>query len=133
MIKIEDLEKAIKDNNDLIVIYKNNNYVLNEKLNDLKIKNCKLNIKKCYKKNDYYYMIIDIDDLITSMYGPPSFNEYVYKVIKFKYPYNDSLLPFEESEINLCPAYKNNYNEITLDEFNEKFNEVNQEWINKLK
>lgn len=125
---IRKKEAEIKENNKSLTACKNKDYILQKELVKLQMEECKLKIGKCYVKENTVYRIIEIDDIRFHMDKPPSFNEYVYKTISFEYPFDNSLNPFKNREINLCPGFITRYKEISKEEFNKKFIEVNEAW-----
>ena len=137
--KIKDkLYKA--DNN--IRELRNERYRINEQYTKLLQEECKKEIGRCFKKMKHckvvsYYKIIDIDKA-----DDQHFNEYQYPALWFKYPYNQSLNPFYEDDLFAGAWGKGNnsfdkmngieYEEISNEEFMEKFKEVNDKWVNKM-
>lgn len=129
--EIEALEQKIKENDKYLKTYRNNDYVMRTELVKLLQKKCSLKIGECYinEDDDTYYKIIDIDYVQSRKAGPPYFNEYLYHALEFKYPYDKSLNPFKHTTINLAPApFLKKYIEMSKEEYNEKFKEVNKEW-----
>lgn len=128
------IEKEMKDIDKNIQSLKKRHYLLNKDYIKLKQEECKKHIGRCFVKKGCYYMIIDTDEIISSLYGGPSFNQYQYKVISFEYPYNNSLKPITSNKIyfNFEKNKLNDKNEITKEEFMLKFEEVNQQWLKKL-
>jgi len=142
---IKDKLKVIQNEN---TKYNNEKYILERKYLELLQDKCKENIGRCFKKIQNgevisYCRIINIDKAIPQMRGNPLFNECQYPSIWFKYPYNNSKIPFYENDL-FSGAWGNGndilgkcrgieYEEISSEEFIEKFEEVNELWVDKIK
>lgn len=135
MKDVEILEKDMKEINTNIQSLRNQYYVLNKSYIELKKKECEEYIGKCFNKEKKYYMIIDTDDIIYSMYREPSFNQYQYKVIEFEYPYNNSFVPINKTKIffNFKNNKINELEEISKEEFLLKLSKINHDWLMKIK
>lgn len=129
---IKKIEDEMKENYKTITTCRNKDYVLTNKLNELKMNECRKRIGKCFIKGEMVYRIIGISELQHDYRGPSSFNEFIYSVLTFKYPFNNSLNPFETDEINLCPSLITQYEEIPKEVFNQMFLDVNEQWVQLL-
>lgn len=124
----------------------NKKYFLNSKYVKLLKKQCEENIGRCFKqlengKTIAYCKIINIDKIENTRSGL-TFNEYQYPAVWFEYPYNNSKMPFYED--NLFSAAwgvgydavgdinKISYEEISKEEFLERFSEINDLWIHEI-
>ena len=109
---------------------------------------CKDNIGRCFKRirtsregkeTITYCKVIATDDIQYKLIGL-SFNEYQYPAIWFECPYNNSSLPFTKEHLfsgawgkgNSIIGNSKEYTEICRDEYIEKFNEVNLEWVSHI-
>ncbi len=144
--KLKEVEFKRKEINDQITELKNKQWKIEGEYLKLIQEKCKENIGRCFKKMKNgqvlsYCKIIDIDKLEHRLYGQPLFNQYQYPTIWFWYPYNGSKMPFNENGIHSSAWREGNdfvselngiyYEEISKEEFFEKFSEVNQEWVKK--
>lgn len=130
---IEKKEAEIKEISKVLQDYKNKDYTLTKELNELKMEECKKRIGRCFIKGNMVYRITEIDDFKHYMNGPTTFfNEYLYKTIAFEYPFNNSLIPFKGEKINLCSSFITAYKEISKEEFDKMFTEVNEAWKQSL-
>lgn len=129
---IKKIEDEMKENYKTITACRNKDYVLTNKLNELKMNECRKRIGKCFIKGEMVYRIIGISELRHDYRGPSSFNEFIYSVLAFEYPFNNSLNPFETDEINLCPSLITAYEEIPKEVFNQMFLDVNEQWVQLL-
>ena len=128
---------------------KNSNEIssLNERYIVLSQEKCRENIGRCFIKMQdskiiSYCRVIDIHEVTYQMHVGSSFNAYQYPSMWFKYPYNDSLVPFYEKDLfsgawgdghdPMSRANKTSYVEIDNEEFSKKFKEVNDLWIDKV-
>lgn len=134
MSDIKSLEQEMKSIDKDIQSLRNKYYILNKEHIKLKKEECEQHIGKCFVIEKWYYMIVDTDDIISSLYGGPSFNPYQYKVIGFEYPYNNSLRPIISEKIffNFEKKRLIDKKEITKEEFMLKFEEVNKQWLERL-
>lgn len=118
-------------------VLSNKKYVIQKQYYEMLREKCKDNIGRCFKIGNKYCMVTDIDKIHYNRHNV-SFNEFLGIGFSFIYPYNNLILPFEEDEIHL-----GNYElrkmlsgvdreEVSKEEFLEKFNEVNQLWIEKM-
>lgn len=147
-MEFENVKKDLREIQDQIRELKNKEYKLQGQHLELLQEKCRKNIGRCFKKIKKgevasYCRIIDIDKPIPQMHGQPHFNEYQYPSLWFKYPYNGSKMPFIEKDLFSGAWGKGNnfldesrgitYEEISKEEFNEKFIEVNSAWIEKIR
>lgn len=133
--KFEKAKQELRNCDDKIGRLQGERYQINKKYLELLKGKCKESIGRCFKEvkengNITYYKVIDIDKGIHTFHGE-EFNEYQYPSIYFEYPYNKSLIPFNDKDM-FSREWGKSYEEITKDEFNEKFKEVNDQWINKM-
>lgn len=137
--KTQKLYSNIKEIDKKILDLKNERYTLHEDYVKALFNDCQNNIKKCFKDNNqddsiYYYMIIKTKDITYEPRFGHDFDQYNYYTLKFEYPFDGSLYPFKQDVINIDYNLKlNNIVEIDLVEFLEKFNNVNNDWIEKMK
>lgn len=143
---IDNIKKELNDIQDQISGLKNKEYEIKQGYTELLKQECKKDINRCFEKSRYgkvvaYCKIIGIDEpniCSTNEF----FNEYQYPAIWFNYPYDDSYLPFYEDNLFSGAWGKGNdylgelnkiaYREITIDDFIEKFSEINNQWRKKL-
>lgn len=133
--KFKEVKQKLRNCDDKIGRLQGERYQINKKYLELLKVKCKENIGRCFKEvkengNITYYKVIDIDKGIHTFHGE-EFNEYQYPSIYFKYPYNKSSIPFNDKDM-FSKEWNKCYKEITKDEFNEKFKEINNQWINKM-
>ena len=145
-IRLDLVEDKICKIDDEKRVLSNSQFLLKEEYISLKQEKAKDNIGRCFKefKNNKvigYYKIINIDEVLYQN-GFKDFNEYQYPSIYFKYPYDNSLMPFTE-ELLFSGAWgkgndfvgdyhKITHDEISKEEFTKTFNEVNSKWIIKI-
>ena len=121
----------------------------NKRIELLKLE-CKKNIGRCFKKlfNNKpieYCMLIDIyNPQVFDFHATSKFNEDKYFAIHFDYPYEgynsddaDTIIPFYQQEFQYNTIddrlFENSdYEEITKEEFMEKFKELSNKWINDI-
>ena len=143
----DDIKQELNNIQDLIGNLKNEEYKIKQRYTELLKQECRKNINRCFEKSRNgkiiaYCKIIDIDKSNETMHGEIYFNEYQYPAIWFNYPYDDSYLPFYEDNLFSGAWGKGNdylgelnkiaYREITIDDFIEKFSEINNQWRKKL-
>jgi hypothetical protein len=142
------VKKEFKDIQKEISELRNKEYILNKEYTELLKAKCRENIGRCFKKMKNgivisYWKVVDIDKDIPTKSGEIHFNEYQYPSLHFRYPYDGSKTPFEKDnlfsgawgKVNDIIGDINNVTceEITKEEFNAKFNEVNSAWVNKVR
>jgi len=144
MIKSENIKQEIKDIDKQIQELRNKRYKLNEDKVVLDKKESKNKIGKCFKRTDKdtlsYLKIIDISEENYEIHGGSNFDENLYPTIMFKYPYDSSKYPFIEEDLRIyndrifIPGFidKGDYEEITSEEYMEKFKEVNKGWVDNI-
>ena len=136
-IELREVQKQISE-------LRNKEYTLNSKYTELLKENCREHIGRCFKKMKgnkilKYCKIIGIDKPVKGVNGEMQFNQYQYPALWFSYPYNGDKMPFYEDNIFSGVWGEGNdivsnlqgvtYEEITAEEFQERFNEVNTAWI----
>lgn len=142
-----NIKKQLRQKDEEISQLKNQRSKINkEYITKLKIQSRK-NIGRCFKETKAgkiisYCKIINIDKTYYPLSGDINFNEYQYPSIWFYYPYNHLVLPFYIENMfsgawgkghdHLAEFNNIQYIEISQDEFNEKFKEVNKNWISYL-
>lgn len=141
--KSKDLYEDIKELDKKITKLQNERYSINEEYVKSSFNDCQSNIKRCFKDNisveteepfvTNYYMIVKTKDIMYEMRRGNSFDENNYYVLTFKYPYDNSLAPFKNDILNVNYEFRSGrILEIDNEEFLEKLNEVNKDWINKI-
>ena len=116
----------------------------------LEIEICKQNIGRCFKKLNHegtvvqYIKIIDIDNDDYKLNGTSTLNKRQYRAILFNNPklinFNEcDTIPFEKDYIHssvwgegnefMAHFRKTKYKEITLNDWNESFIELNNKWV----
>ena len=116
----------------------------------LEIEICKQNIGRCFKKLNHegtvvqYIKIIDTDKVDYRLSGTSTFNKYQYKAILFTNPKlinfeKEEAIPFKEDRVHssiwgdgnyfLSQLKKHTYKEITLNDWNDAFIELNNKWV----
>lgn len=130
----EKLKKIDKELSEL----KNKQYLIKKIYLEELYDKCQENIGRCFKDTDgYFYKIISTEDIKHTM-TDIFFNEYSYDSISFKYPYDESLKPFKDKAVNIAFLKNNNikllksFIEISNEEYDKKFKEVNNLWVNKV-
>ena len=122
------------------------NHIKSRKIRLLQEK-CKDNVGRCFKRVKTsrdgvtittYCKVVNTDNIHYDSIGI-SFNEFQYPALWFEYPYDNSKLPFYEDNL-FSGAWGKGRNlfadgkpeEISQEEYIEKFNKVNLEWISHI-
>ena len=116
----------------------------------LEIEICKQNIGRCFKKLNHegtvvqYIKIIETDKVGYGLSETYTFNKYQYKAILFDNPKlikfdKYDIIPFKEDRVHpsiwgdgnyfLSQLKKHTYKEITLNDWNDTFIELNNKWV----
>lgn len=147
-MEFANVKKELKEIQEQIRILKNKEYELNINYTKSLKEESKKNIGRCFKKLikgkvTAYCQIINIDKGFFDDRGNEYFNQCQYPSLWFSYPYQNYKMPFYRDDLFSGAWGKGNdfldesrgitYEEITKEEFNEKFLEVNSLWIEKIK
>lgn len=145
--ELEKIKIEIKTINNQLTELKNKEYKLNDEYTEIVKEKCRENIGRCFKKIKdgniiSYCKIVEIDKPVPNIDRRIYFNDHQYPSIWFKYPYKDSKIPFYIDDLfsgawgngNDIMGKINNitYEEISKEEFIEKFNEVNLVWVEEI-
>ena len=116
----------------------------------LEIEICKQNIGRCFKKLNHegtvvqYINIIDIDNDDYKLNGTSTLNKRQYRAILFNNPKlikfdKYDIIPFKEDRVHtsiwgdgnyfLSQLKKHTYKEITLNDWDDAFIELNNKWV----
>ena len=145
--ELEEVTKELKELEKQSDLFRRSISSLQSKKVKLTQEKCKDNIGRCFKRastsreggiTTTYCKVVSTDEIHYERMGL-SFNEFQYPSLWFQYPYNNSKLPFYKENLfsgawgkgNTC-LMGGDYVEISQEEYLEKFNKVNLEWISHI-
>lgn len=141
-MNLEELNKSIKEVEGQLQNLRNEKYRLKEDKIQLDKKESEKNIGRCFVRNNKgnlsYFKIVNTSEIEYEYRIGSSFDETLFPTIMFKYPYDNSKCPFTEEDLRInkhkifIPGFldEGEYEEITNEEYIEKFKEINVKWIN---